>query len=141
MIKPVPGGAKGKAIPFEGVYFTYRLAPHLQFNKSGEISMYIRDSKRRMEKNIFELSGTGSKTLRLHIGPAYKGRKPYLELLYKNKVVKKAELKTSFDSNWKKLTLTLNKGTASIAISGKKPGGNIYQRFQTCGIQMSGLVG
>lgn len=74
VIAPAPGGAKGKAVDFEGVRFTYELLPHFRAAETGELEFFVRDLPRRLEKAVLVLTGADGGKLELLVNPASTGR-------------------------------------------------------------------
>jgi hypothetical protein len=120
VVRPVAGGAKGKAIPFEKVTFSYRLAPHLSFQGRGQCSFWLRDNLRREAKQMVTLSDGQGTQLRLHISDAATGRVPQLQLVVDGKVTRRASVTASFGATWTKAVLVWDAGEAWLEANGQK---------------------
>ncbi len=118
VVKPTDCGAKGKGISFDGVTFTYNLAPHLQTAAEGELSFNFRINPNRRERTIIKLSDKAGKTIGFTISAASQGRKA---ILFSNK---KEERGKSFSINeaekWQKGKLSWTPKEVSLELAGNK---------------------
>jgi len=106
VIPPSDTGAKGNAVNFEKVNFTYRLKPHLKFKGKGMIELYVRDNKRREEKVLIELTSNNHQFLRFGVSKASLGRVPFFEYISEKGKSKRVNLKTTISTEWKKVKIT-----------------------------------
>jgi hypothetical protein len=120
VVRPVAGGAKGKAIPFEKVSFSYRLSPHLSFHGRGQCEFWLRDNLRRETKQIVILSNGQGTQLRLSISDAPSGRVPRLQVVVNGKVKEQALLKMGFGKEWTQTSLVWEEGKAWLETKGQK---------------------
>lgn len=115
VIAPVPGGARGNAVDFEGVQFTYELQPHFQAAESGELEFFLRDLPRRREKSVLVLTGADGSCIELRVEPASAGRT--FSLRGNGRKVTSAEQPEI--GRWRRYQLALRPGKALFQGSGK----------------------
>lgn len=115
VIAPVPGGARGNAVDFEGVRFTYELQPHFQAAESGELEFFLRDLPRRREKSVLVLTGADGSCIELRVEPASAGRT--FSLRGNGRKVTSAEQPEI--GRWRRYQLALRPGKALFQGSGK----------------------
>ena len=115
IIAPVPGGARGNAVDFEGVRFTYELLPHFQAAESGEIDFFLRDLSRRREKTVLAFTAADGAGVELRVEPASAGR--IFSLRANGKKAASAEQPRI--GQWRRYRLELRPGKALFRDGGK----------------------
>jgi len=143
VIPPVPGGANhSNHVAAERVDFSYPLAPHIAPGPGSELTFYLRDLPRRLEKSPIELSDAKGNRLELLIPAASSGRGLRLRC-GKASAVAPTPLPTD---RWERFQLKLLSGKALLTgsavgeLSVPLPPGFVPTRLSVCPAVVDDLV-